>query len=137
MTWEVFFCSCVDLKGPQESGHLKMGVPRKPIDVTPSFKRFFTKEAGWKSVVKVFGGVGLVCFVSYQFYQFQKRQKMFKSYVEGIELFEAGVQASDMGQQYYNEHRRQPDFAKCQVDTSAKLRYGQTILDVKPKNSES
>jgi hypothetical protein len=32
-----------------------MGIPRKPADVKPSFKRFFLTEGGWKSVVKVFG----------------------------------------------------------------------------------
>ena len=114
-----------------------MGIPRKTIDVTPSFKRFFTKESGWKSVVKVFGGVGLVCFFSYQFYQFQKHQRIFKSHSEALELYEAGVQASDMGHQYYNEKRQQPDFAKCQVDTTHKLRYGQSMLDVKSNDSES
>ena len=114
-----------------------MGIPRKTIDVTPSFKRFFTKENGWKSVLKVFGGVGLVCFFSYQFYQFQKCQRIFKSHSEALELFEAGVQASDMGHQYYNKKRQQPDFAKCQVDTTHKLRYGQSMLDVKSNDSES
>lgn len=114
-----------------------MGIPRKTANVAPSFKQFFINEGGWKAVVKVFGGIGLVCFGGYQFYKFQKQQRMGRSYTEGLALYEAGVKASDMGPEFYNEKRPQPEFAKCQVDTSQKVRYAQTILDLKSSHSES
>jgi hypothetical protein len=74
-------------------------------------------------------------FGTYQFYQFRKRENMFKGYYQGLELHEAGVKASDMGPMYYNEKRDQPDFTKCTIDTSQKVRYGQSVIEFKVPKS--
>jgi hypothetical protein len=33
-----------------------------------------------------------------------------------------------MGPMYYNENRKEPEFAKCNVDTSKKVAYGQSVI---------
>ena len=105
-----------------------MAIPRKTQALQPSFKRYFFKEGGWQSVLKFAVSVSIVGYVSYKAFMAFKKQKLRGNFENGCKLYDSGVKGSEIGPMYYNEKRTEPEFAKCTVDTSKKLQFGESFI---------
>ena len=91
-----------------------MAIPKKTQDLQPSFRRYVLKEGGWKGILKVAIGIGIVGCIGYSLIKMYRQQKRQKLYQQGLQLSESGVKASD----------GQSEFSKCRVDTTKKVAFG-------------
>jgi hypothetical protein len=104
-----------------------MAIPKKIQPVESPWKRYILREGGWKRVIKVSIGLGIIAILASKFLSTYKDIKRQKLYSDGERLLLAGQKGSEMDL-YYNENRKREESLKPIVDTSEKVPFGQTNL---------